>query len=267
MPTERDKLDYLNEIIRARGYAHGYHRLLANYDLEILKVTNEITLANYIPQRALSEADKELVLVGAFTALRSSPTIVRAHVQKALKAGADLRQSLAAIELTLLEAGRSAFDAGLSGWAEVAAAVAPKAEPAHRSQSRASPSPANEVSPMSSSTLLDQHDPQLAAVLARVTATIDQAERGLDARTREIVMTIVLICVRATEERVAAQMRRALAAGATSRDLLEAIELIITPAGMPMFDAGLAVWARVTGAKPLEPEIDAPHSRAPAART
>ena len=35
---------------------------------------------------------------------------------------------------------------------------------------------------------------------------------------------------------------------------------------LPVFDAGLAVWARVTGAKPLELTIDAPHSRAPAAR-
>ena len=266
MPTDREKLDYLNEIVRTRGYAHGSHRLLANHDLAVLKAVNEITLANYIPERSLSEADKELVLVGAFTALRSPPAIIRAHVQKALKAGADLRQSLAAIELSLLEAGRSAFDGGLSAWAEVAAAVgAPKARSGHRAQSRVSPSPANEVSPMSG-TILDQYDPEVGAALARLTATIDQDERGLDARTREIVMTIVLVCMRATEERLAAQMRRALAAGATSRDLLEAIELIITPAGLPPFDAGLAVWARVTGATALEPEIDAPHSRAPTAR-
>ena len=117
-----------------------------------------------------------------------------------------------------------------------------------------------------SGTILDQYDPEVGAALARLTATIDQDERGLDARTREIVMTIVLVCMRATEERLAAQMRRALVAGATSRDLLEAIELIITPAGLPPFDAGLAVWARVTEATALEPEIDAPHSRAPTAR-
>ena len=111
MPTDREKLDYLNEIVRTRGYAHGSHRLLANHDLAVLKAVNEITLANYIPERSLSEADKELVLVGAFTALRSPPAIIRAHVQKSLKAGADLRQSLATIELSLLEAGRSAFEA------------------------------------------------------------------------------------------------------------------------------------------------------------
>jgi alkylhydroperoxidase/carboxymuconolactone decarboxylase family protein YurZ len=261
MPTERDKLDYLNEIVRTRGYAHGSHRLLANHDLDALKAVNDITLANYIPRRALSEADKELLLVAAFTALRSSPVIIRAHVQKALKAGAPLQQSLAAVELTLLEAGRSALDAGLGAWLEIATAAGPPAPPP-----RTSHATANQGSPMSD-TLLDRHDPEVGAALARLKSVIDRDSRGLDDRTRELVMAIILICVRATEERVETQMRRALAAGATSRDLLEAIELMITPAGLPVFDAGLAVWARVTGAKPLEPTIDAPHSRAPAARS
>jgi alkylhydroperoxidase/carboxymuconolactone decarboxylase family protein YurZ len=256
MPTDQDKLDYLNEIVRTRGYAHGSHRLLANHDLDALKAVNDITLANYIPARTLSDIDKELLLVGAFTALRSAPVIIRAHVQKSLKAGADLRQSLKAIELALLEAGRSALDAGLGAWSEVAdAAGAPPAPPPHP----------NEASSMSG-TILDRHDPAVGAALARISAVIDHGSRGLDDRTRELLMTIILMCVRATDDRIEAQMRRALAAGATERDLLEAIELIITPAGLPVFDAGLSVWARVTGAKPLEPTIDAPHSRAPAAR-
>jgi len=116
-----------------------------------------------------------------------------------------------------------------------------------------------------SGTILDQHDPAVGTALARLSAVIDHDSRGLDNRTRELVMTIILMCVRATDERIEAQMRRALAAGVTERDLLEAIELIITPAGLPVFDAGLSVWARVTGAKPLQPTIDAPHSREPAA--
>lgn len=266
MPTDREKLDYLNEIVRTRGYAHGSHRLLANYDLDVLKVVNDITLANYIPERHLSETDKELILVGAFTAMRSSPAIVRAHVQKATKAGAPLEQSLAAIELTLLEAGQSALDAGLGAWHEVAAAAgrSPAARP-DGNAARCEPSPANKDSSMTG-TILDRYDPEVGAAVARLRGVIDHDSRGLDDRTREIVMTIILVCTRATEDRLEAQMRRALAAGATARDLLEAIELIITPAGLPVFDAGLAVWAQVTGSQALEPEIDAPHSRSPTAR-
>jgi hypothetical protein len=45
-------------IVRTRGYAHRSHRLLANHDLDALKAVNDITLANYIPARSLSEADK-----------------------------------------------------------------------------------------------------------------------------------------------------------------------------------------------------------------
>ena len=258
MPTDREKLDYLNDIVRTRGYAHGSHRLLANYDLAVLKAVNDITLANYIPHRSLSEADKELVLVGAFTATRSAPSIIRTHVQKSLKAGAGPAQSLTVIELTLLEAGQSAFDAGLAAWNEVAAAAGLPAPAAPKAND-------NEDSAMSG-TILDQCDPAVGAAVARLRDVIDQDLRGLDDRTREIVKTVILVCVRATDERIEAQMRRALAAGASAQDLLEAIEVIITPAGLPVFDAGLAVWARVTGATPLEPTIDAPHSRAPTAR-
>src|SRR5271165_3731981 len=100
MASDREKIDYLNEIVRTRGYAHGSHRLLANHDLEVLKVVNDVTLANYIPKRSLSPIEKELLLVGSFTALHSQPAIIRAHIQKSLKAGADLRQSLAVVELT-----------------------------------------------------------------------------------------------------------------------------------------------------------------------
>lgn len=259
MPTDREKLDYLNDIVRTRGYAHGSHRLLANHDLDVLKVVNEITLANYIPQRALSEIDKELVLVGAFTAMRSSPVIVRAHVQKSLKAGADLRQSLAAIELTLLEAGRTAFDAGLAAWQEVAAAKG-------TTEAASGKTGAGQQETSMSGTVIDTCDPEVGAAIGRLREVIDHRSRGLDDRTREIVKTVILVCIRATDERVEAQMRRALAAGASAQDILEAIEVIITPAGLPVFDAGLAVWARVTGAKPLEPEIDAPHSHGPAAK-
>jgi len=117
-----------------------------------------------------------------------------------------------------------------------------------------------------SAKVLDQHDPDVGVAVSQLASVIDRDSRGLDARTREIVMTIILICVKAEEGRIEAQMRRALAAGASERDLLEAIELIITPAGLPIFDAGLTIWARVTGAKPLMPEIDAPHSRTPTAR-
>jgi 4-carboxymuconolactone decarboxylase len=256
MPADREKLDYLNDIVRTRGYAHGSHRLLANYDLDVLKVVNGITLANYIPQRSLSEIEKELVLVGAFTAMRSSPVIIRAHVQKSATAGADLRQSLAAIELTLLEAGRTAFDAGLAAWQEVASARG------IRDIKHGSVAGRQEETFMNDN-VIDRCDPDVGAAIRQLQNVIDDRSRGLDDRTREIVKTVILVCIRATDDRVEAQMRRALAAGATAQDLLEAIEVIITPAGLPVFDAGLAAWARVTGAKPLEPEIDAPHSRAP----
>ena len=195
--------------------------------------------------------------------MRSSPVIIRAHVQKSVKAGADLSQSLAAIELTLLEAGRTALDAGLAAWHEVAAA---KGKTEVKTQTTSGATATRQGKTVMSGTILDTCDPDVGAAVGRLSEVIDQRSRGLDDRTREIVKSVILVCVRASDERVEAQMRRALAAGASAQDLLEAIEVIITPAGLPVFDAGLSVWARVTGAKPLEPELDAPHSRGPAAK-
>ena len=166
MPTDREKLDYLNEIVRTRGYAHGSHRLLANHDLDVLKAVNGITLANYIPARHLSEADKELVLVAAFTAIRSQPAIIRAHIQKAAKAGAGLRQSLAAIELTLLEAGRSALDAGLDAWNEVASAAASSPAPANGAAGQNSKPSMKEDS--MTGTILERHDPEVGLAINRL---------------------------------------------------------------------------------------------------
>lgn len=243
--TSRAGLDYLNAIVRTRGYAHRSHRLLAAHDLALLRAVNEVTEVNYIAQRRLTEREKELVLVAAFATLRASGYIVAAHLRKAVACGtarADLFHALAAC---LPEAGYAAFESAFAAWREtfgedeVPAPAAPNGTGATR---------------MDIATLR-RADPRLADAAQKLAEVADATGEALDARTRALIAVAVLVCARASDARVEQAMRDALAAGATPQDLLEALELLITPAGLPVFDRGLAIWAELTGAPALEPEV------------
>jgi 4-carboxymuconolactone decarboxylase len=261
-PTLQERLDVLNAIVRSRGYAHASHRLLANHDLAVLKAVNGVTLANYVAERTLSERVKELALIAAFTCLQASGSIIAAHVRKALAAGASPAETFEAVAHCLVEAGRVAFDKGLSAWLAASGGAGPDA-PAVPASDRPSHSlPSREIDMNDGHDLLARVDAPLAAAVAALSAALEEPGRALEERVRHIVATIVLVCVGAGEDRIERRMRAALSAGVSSRELLEALELIITPAGLPVFDQGLTVWARVTGAPALVPEVSAPNSEA-----
>ena len=120
MPTAEEKRAFLESVVRSRGYAHRYHRLLAEHDLEVLKATHEAPTAFYARERILSKGEKELLLVVIFTCARAAPYIIQAHIRKALAFGVKPREILEALEMTLLDAGKAAFENGLLAWEAVA---------------------------------------------------------------------------------------------------------------------------------------------------
>jgi 4-carboxymuconolactone decarboxylase len=67
-------------------------------------------------------------------------------------------------------------------------------------------------------------------------------QRGLDRRTKELLYTGVLTAIAAPREQVIAHMKAALTAGATPQDLLEVLEQILPPAGVPRFIEGMEAW-------------------------
>jgi 4-carboxymuconolactone decarboxylase len=119
MPTQEEKRAFLESVVRSRGYAHRYHRLLAEHDLEVLKATHEAPTAFYARERILSKGEKELLLVVIFTCARAAPYIIQAHIRKALAFGVKPREILEALEMTLLDAGKAAFENGLLAWEAV----------------------------------------------------------------------------------------------------------------------------------------------------
>ncbi len=77
--------------------------------------------------------------------------------------------------------------------------------------------------------------------------------RLLDRKTKELIMSAVLVAIKANTEHIKAHLQQALAHGATKKEALEAIELTLAPAGVPSFMVGLQAWSEVASPDRIEP--------------
>lgn len=130
--AERDeRQEYLDELVRARGYVLDYHKVLAEQDFDALKAFNGLIEAVYLKERRLDRKTKELLFVLSLTVMRSYKDHIKSHVRAALAAGASEGEVLEAIELALPEAGIVAFQHGFDAWKEVTGArgIEPTTEP------------------------------------------------------------------------------------------------------------------------------------------
>ena len=83
------------------------------------------------------------------------------------------------------------------------------------------------------------------------------AKRSLDERTKELIYIATLTAVGSPAGHIRAHMVEARRAGATKREVLETIELILPAIGVARFMPGFAVWQEVFEVKPLEaPPLD-----------
>lgn len=122
MPNSDEALEYVNDMVKARGYVLPYHKLMANADIDVLKAANELVAAAYTRQRTLDKAVKELIFITSLTIMRASPGHIASHIRVALDLGVTPEEILEAIEITLPEAGVVTFQHGFSVWAEVVGA-------------------------------------------------------------------------------------------------------------------------------------------------
>lgn len=70
------------------------------------------------------------------------------------------------------------------------------------------------------------------------------AERTLDRRVKELVYVGALTAHGTEESHLVAHMRAAVANGATEREVLEVLEQVLAPAGVPRFIAGMRAFER-----------------------
>lgn len=117
-----DDVAYVSDMVRRRGYALMYHRVLAKHDLPVLKAADNLVSAAYLEQRTLDRKTKELLFVLSLTVLRADPAHIASHVRVALDVGATPAEVLEAIEIALPEAGVVAFQHGFDVWRAVVGA-------------------------------------------------------------------------------------------------------------------------------------------------
>jgi 4-carboxymuconolactone decarboxylase len=116
--------EYVDDMVRRRGYALEYHKLMAAADLPVLEAADGLVSAAYLRPRSLDRKTKELLFVLSLTVLRADDHHIASHIKVALDEGATPQEILEAIEIALPEAGVVAFQHGFRVWAEVTGAPA-----------------------------------------------------------------------------------------------------------------------------------------------
>lgn len=119
MATREDKQAYIDEMAEKRGYVLDYHKVMTEYDFDVLQATNNLVNAAYLEQRRLDRKTKELLFIVSLTVMRASKEHIQSHIRVALDLGLSKEEILEAIEITLPEAGVVVFQEGFEAWREV----------------------------------------------------------------------------------------------------------------------------------------------------
>jgi len=122
MATREEKQAYIDEMAEKRGYVLDYHKVMTEYDFDVLQASNNLVNAAYLEQRRLDRKTKELLFIVSLTVMRASKGHIQSHIRVALDLGLSKEEILEAIEITLPEAGVVVFQEGFEAWREVTAA-------------------------------------------------------------------------------------------------------------------------------------------------
>jgi 4-carboxymuconolactone decarboxylase len=121
MATSEEKQAYINEMAEKRGYVLDYHKVMIEYDFDVLQAANGLVNAAYLKERRLDRKTKELLFIVSLTVMQASKGHIQSHIRVALDLGLSKEEILEAIEITLPEAG-VVFQEGFEAWREVTGA-------------------------------------------------------------------------------------------------------------------------------------------------
>ncbi len=122
MATQEEKLAYIDEMARKRGYVLEYHKVMTEHDFEVLQAVDSLVHTAYLKERRLDRKTKELLFILSLTVMRASKVHIQSHIRVALDLGLSKEEILEAIEIALPEAGVVAFQEGFEAWREVTGA-------------------------------------------------------------------------------------------------------------------------------------------------
>ncbi|MFC1937855.1 carboxymuconolactone decarboxylase family protein [Chloroflexota bacterium] len=78
-------------------------------------------------------------------------------------------------------------------------------------------------------------------------------QRTLDAKTKELLYTVILTSVKASVDHIKAHIKLAIDYGATKQEVLEALEICLPGASVPAFMLGFEAWKQVVSPDRVEP--------------
>ena len=113
-----EEKQYLQEMVKARGYVLDYHKVLVAEDLPFLRSLNSLLAVSYTDPRRLDRKTKELVFIGVLTALGAAKDHVKAHIEVAKRQGATKEEVLELLEMLVLPCGVPKFMVGYEAWTE-----------------------------------------------------------------------------------------------------------------------------------------------------
>jgi 4-carboxymuconolactone decarboxylase len=122
--SQAEAQEYLDDMVRKRGYVLEYHKRLVAADYEFARAVNDIVDAAYMKPRLLDPKVKELIFIVSLTSMRATKAHIQSHIKVALELGCTPEEILEAIEISMPEAGVVAFQEGFNAWAEVVGAPA-----------------------------------------------------------------------------------------------------------------------------------------------
>jgi 4-carboxymuconolactone decarboxylase len=123
MATDEERQQYVDDMVRRRGYVLDYHKVMAKHDYDVLLAADRLVDAAYLSQRRLDRRTKELLFILSLTVMRAATGHIQSHIRVALDLGLTPEEILEAIEIALPEAGVVAFQHGFQAWCEVVGAT------------------------------------------------------------------------------------------------------------------------------------------------
>lgn len=117
-----EQQEYVDAMVRKRGYVLPYHKLMAKQDYPVLKAVDAMVDATYLAPRRLDRRTKELIFIVSLTVMRATRAQIKSHIKVALELGLTPEEILEAIEIALPEAGIVAFQEGFAAWQELVGA-------------------------------------------------------------------------------------------------------------------------------------------------
>jgi len=275
---ETRKQELWERVLKHRGFGFGADKVLAEADWEFAQKLEEWIAFVYLSDRYINRREKELIIIGIVSVLRSPPEVIHAHISAAVAAGATKEEIITIVEFVGQWAGIVARDNSLEAWRRAFAPHMPAGiELTLRSDFKDNPDsgiPSTELVSAhavsaDNNTNLDGEKEEMAkqvhnargfrfglhAILAEAdweymkrfeewVEFVYLSARHLDRRLKELIITGMVGALRSAPEHIKAHIDAGVNAGSTKEEIILVAELVGLWAGAVARADLVEAWRR-----------------------